>query len=95
MPKLFTDSGGEELEENKSFKLRAPVARFTSFLDRTVAALRAEMLTESAIGMIPGDRGKVGGNWCRPPLTQARALVRGIYHQFLWPESYPVSPNTN
>ena len=34
--KLFTDSRGEEIVENKSFKLRAELALFSSFLDRTV-----------------------------------------------------------
>jgi hypothetical protein len=44
--------------------------------------------------MIPGDRGKAGDNWCRSP-PQWRKPVRGIYHQFLWPESCPVSSPTN
>lgn len=29
--------------------------------------------TESTAGMIPGDRGMVGDNWCRPPLRMAKA----------------------
>lgn len=43
------------------------------FLDRTVAARRSEMVAESTAGIIPGDRGKVGGNWCRPPLCMNNA----------------------
>jgi hypothetical protein len=35
----------------------------TSFLDRTVAARRAEKPLESATGIIPGNRGKVDGSW--------------------------------
>jgi hypothetical protein len=30
-------------------------------------------VTESTAGIIPGDRGKVGGSWCRPPLQTALA----------------------
>ena len=31
-----------------------------------------------------------------PPSPPDRVCgLRGIYHQFLWPESYPVSPPTN
>ena len=37
------------------------------------SARRAEMPDESTTGMIPGDRGMVGGNWCRPPLPTAQA----------------------
>jgi hypothetical protein len=48
------------------------------------------MVAESTAGIRPGDRGKVGGNWCRQPLTAAQA-AGGISHQFLWPESCPVS----
>ena len=29
--------------------------------------------TESTAGIIPGDRGMVGDNWCRPPLRMAEA----------------------
>ena len=39
-----------------------------TFLDRTVAARRPEKPAESTTGIIPGDRGKVGGSWCRRPL---------------------------
>jgi hypothetical protein len=31
-------------------------------------ARRPEKPAESATGIIPGDRGKEGGSWCRPPL---------------------------
>ncbi len=44
---------------------------FSSFLDRTVAARRHENPAESATGIIPGNRGKDGGNWCRLPLGGA------------------------
>ncbi len=37
-----------------------------------------EMVAESTAGIIPGDRGKVGGNWCRLPLTAAQAGGRQI-----------------
>jgi hypothetical protein len=41
------------------------------FLDRTVEARRHEKPGASATGIIPGNRGKVGGNWCRQPLSDA------------------------
>ena len=31
---------------------------------------------ESTTGILPGNRGKEGGNWCRPPLDAARAAPR-------------------
>jgi hypothetical protein len=39
---LFTPWRGEEVVENKSFKLRTQVSLSHSFLDRTVAAQRPE-----------------------------------------------------
>ena len=39
-----------------------------SFLDRTVAARRYEKPAASTTGIIPGDRGMVGGSWCCRPL---------------------------
>jgi len=30
--------------------------------------MRSENPAESTTGIIPGDRGKEGGSWCRPPL---------------------------
>jgi hypothetical protein len=30
-------------------------------------------VTESTAGIIPGDRGMVGGSWCHPPLQTATA----------------------
>jgi hypothetical protein len=48
------------------------------------------MVAESTAGIIPGDRGKVDGSWCRLPLHTAQAEVAGISHQFLWPESCSV-----
>jgi hypothetical protein len=47
------------------------------FLDRTVVVRRAEMPDESAAGIRPGDRGMVGGNWCRQPLL---AVLIGSRH---------------
>jgi hypothetical protein len=44
---------------------------FSLFLDRTVAARWPEKPAESATGIIPGNRGKESGNWCRPPLDGA------------------------
>ena len=35
-------------------------------------------VTESTTGIIPGDRGKAGDNWCRPPLHAAKADERHI-----------------
>jgi hypothetical protein len=46
------------------------------FLDRTVVVRRAEMPDESAAGIRPGDRGMVGGNWCRQPLQAAQSVGR-------------------
>jgi hypothetical protein len=37
----------------------------------TVAARRPENPFESTTEIIPGDRGKDGGSWCRHPLTAA------------------------
>jgi hypothetical protein len=42
IPKIFTGFAGEELVQNKSFKVREPFALFASFLDRTVVAQRPE-----------------------------------------------------
>jgi hypothetical protein len=41
------------------------------FLDRTVEARRHEKPGASTTGIIPGNRGKAGGNWCRQPLSGA------------------------
>ena len=46
-------------------------ASFSLFLDRTVEARRHEKPAGSATGIIPGNRGKEGGNWCRVPLDGA------------------------
>ncbi len=67
-PKLFTAAGGGSIVRNKGFNFARRAARSISFLDRTVAARRPEKTFESAAGIIPGDRGKVGDSWCRPPL---------------------------
>jgi hypothetical protein len=50
---------------------RHGVAIFRLFLDRTVEARRHEKPPGSTTGIIPGNRGKGGGNWCRPPLSGA------------------------
>lgn len=42
------------------------------------SARRAEMPDESTTGMIPGDRGMVGGNWCRLPLRRREPVGRHI-----------------
>jgi len=49
-----------------------------TFLDRTVAVRRHEKPAESATGIIPGNRGKAGGNWCRPPLCGASHMQANI-----------------
>ena len=49
-----------------------------TFLDRTVAVRRHEKPAESATGIIPGNRGKAGGNWCRPPLCGASHVQANI-----------------
>ena len=66
-------------------------AVFPSFLDRTVEAQRPEKPVESTTEIIPGDRGTVGGSWCRFPLLSCESDSVGRYHQLLWPESCPVS----
>jgi hypothetical protein len=38
---------------------------------------------ESATGIIPGNRGKVDGSWCRHPLCTHIMRAKGIYHQLL------------
>ena len=55
---------------NKDFVFAHLPTRSLSFIDRTVAARRPEKPFESATGIIPGDRGKVGDSWCRPPLRR-------------------------
>lgn len=51
---------------------------FSPFLDRTVAVRRHEKPAESATGIIPGNRGKVGGNWCPLPLCGASRMQANI-----------------
>jgi len=41
------------------------------FLDRTVEARRHEKPGASTTGIIPGNRGKAGSNWCCQPLSDA------------------------
>ena len=77
-PKLFTISTGEKLVENKGFIFLIGRAASITFLDRTVAARRPEKPDASTTGIIPGDRGKAGDNWCRPPLLSAKADERHI-----------------
>jgi hypothetical protein len=62
---------GEQDGRNKpvTFPLNGRI--FSPFLDRTVAVRRHEKPAESATGIIPGNRGKEGGNWCRRPLCGA------------------------
>jgi len=48
---------------------------------------RSENSFESATGIIPGDRGKDGGSWCRPPLQRGQPRFGRQYHQLLWPVS--------
>lgn len=50
---------------------RSGALMFASFLDRTVEARRHEKPAGSATGIIPGNRGKAGDNWCRLPLDGA------------------------
>ena len=57
-----------KLGVRKPSQTPTPYPRSCSFLDRTVAARRPEKPAGSTTGIIPGNRGKVGGNWCRPPL---------------------------
>ena len=57
---------------------RGEFAFSSPFLDRTVAVRRHEKPAESATGIIPGNRGKVGGNWCRPPLYGASRMQANI-----------------
>ena len=92
-PKLLTGGGGASIVKNKDFNFAGAPARSHSFLDRTVAARRPEKTFESATGIIPGDRGKVGDSWCRPPLRRGasrcgrqispapliRSRVRSVY----------------
>jgi len=47
------------------------VYEFGHHLDLSRAARRPENPFESTTGIIPGDRGKDGGSWCRRPLTAA------------------------
>jgi hypothetical protein len=56
---------------------------------------RVEKSAVHATGIIPGNRGKVGGSWFRPPLHSLQTGVAGRYHQLLWPESCPDQVDTN
>jgi len=92
IPKLFTDFRGASIVKNIGFNFRERPARSTSFLDRTVAARRPEKPFESATGIIPGDRGKVGDSWCRPPLRHgASRCWQADLTSSSDPESCPVS----
>jgi len=94
-PKLFTAFGGQKVVKKEGFIFLIRCARSITFLDRTVAARRPEKPAGSTTGIIPGDRGKVGGSWCHPPLRRGQPRLAGRYHQLLWPESCPVSSSTN
>ena len=68
---------------------------FALFLDRTVAARRPETCRREHGWDNPGRPGK-GWRQLVPPSPPDRVSgVAGIYHQFLWPESCPVSSLTN
>ena len=77
-PKIFTDATGVKVVKNKGFLFVRRRARSHSFLDRTVEARRPEKPAESTTGIIPGDRGMAGGNWCRPPLSATQVEGRQI-----------------
>ncbi len=78
IPKLFTASRGEEVVQNNPFQNRTAHVDFSLFLDRTVAARRHEKPAGSTTGIIPGDRGKVGGSWCHLPLPCGNTRGRQI-----------------
>ncbi len=71
-------------------------ASFHRSLIEQSRARRDENTAEGATGIIPGNRRKVGRNWCGPPLRGA-SREPGKYHQFLWAVSqpFPVLRNWN
>lgn len=94
-PKLFTASTGEKVVQNKGFIFPIFHPPSTTFLDRTVAARRPEKRRREHGWDNPGQPGK--GWWqLVPPSPPNRVSGEaGKYHQFLWPESCPVSLSTN
>jgi hypothetical protein len=56
---------------------RHPHARPRSLIEQPKRG-GLKQVDASTAGIIPGDRGKVGGNWCRLPLQSAKADVRHL-----------------
>ena len=95
MPKLFTAFAREELVENKSFKLRCAIPLLSRSLIEQSKRSGLKNVAESATEDNPGRPGKGWRQLVSPSPPIGESQVRGIYHQFLWPESCPVSPHTN
>ena len=56
---------------------REPHCRTRSLIEQSKRSGLKDV-AESTAGIIPGDRGKVGGSWCRHPLQAAKADERHI-----------------
>jgi len=71
--KAGTGSRGESngSPSRAKFRPRMPVGERTARRVTWNAARRPEKPFESTTGIIPGDRGKDSGSWCRYPLTAA------------------------
>jgi hypothetical protein len=87
---------GEQVVQYKSFPLSRTETCSSPFLERTAGARRPETVRRRQGWDNPG---RPGNGWWQlvppsPPEPQPRFLA-GRSHQFLWPESCPVSSHTN
>ncbi|MEN9662704.1 MAG: hypothetical protein RL324_1653 [Verrucomicrobiota bacterium] len=90
IPKLFTGSSVKKLCSTNPSPLRPGGHGLDCSLIEQSKRGGLKRFAESTAGIIPGDRGKVGGSWCHPPLRiRVSGLAAGKSHQFLWSESCP------
>ncbi len=90
IPKLFTGSSVKKLCSTKPSHLHRGGHGLSRSLIEQSQRGSLKRFAESTAGIIPGDRGKVGGSWCHPPLRiRVSGLAAGKSHQFLWSESCP------
>lgn len=68
----------EKLWRTTAFQITAPGhGRSCSLIEQSQRS-GLKRFAESTTGIIPGDRGKVGDSWCRPPLACGNARCRQI-----------------
>ena len=68
----------KNLCRTKAFVRRSHLHRLRCSLIEQSKRGGLKNVAESTAGIIPGDRGKVGDNWCRPPLQAVKAVERHI-----------------